>query len=260
MRALRRARLRLRRQFPRRCPGLGTGAARGAGGGERGVRRAAARSRHGRARVRAAAGRPASLGCVRCVCTSGSKNLLVFLPLLASHRFLELPLLVRSAAGLLRLRPVRLVGLRAQRPDGPRERPPSTRASGPRASRPARLSPGAGLSCGLLSRRRVRVGLAVGAAFAAWLGVYLGADAALHLPAQAQDPGRRPGAGGAVYLAHHRGRRGCRHVARLLAARVLAVPVPEPGLRQALLRTRGHAARRADRARRAATTSSPTCR
>ena len=211
--------------------------------------------RHDRARVRAGAGRPAQLGRARCACTSGSKNLLVFLPLLgvAPHRGGRAG--PQRAARLLRVRAVRLVGLRAERPDGPRERPPSTRASACARSRRQRCRRRRGLwVCaalllgGALDRLAGRPGVH---GLARHLPL---ADPALHVPAEAQDPGRCPDARRPLHPAHPRRRRGGRHLARLLAARVLAVPVPEPRLREALFRARGAAARKAAMARRGATT------
>ncbi len=223
------------------------------------VRRAAARiATVEREFAQAPAGLPAWLRALRL--HQWVKNLLVFLTLLASHRFLELPLLASTVVAFFAFGLCAssvyvlndLIDIQSDRVH-PRKR------NRPFAA--GTLSPVAGLvvSLGCLVGA-FALGFAAGAGLRGLARRLSGGDAALHLPAQAQDPRRRPGAGGAVYLARRRGRRRGRHVARFLAARAVALPLSQPCLRQALLRTRGRAAAGPSRARTAATTSSPTCR
>lgn len=103
-----------------------------------------------------------------------AKNLLVFLPLLASHRFMELPLLAATCLGFLAF------GLCASSVyilndlmDLPSDRRHARKRERPFAS--GALSPGAGLAVGvLLLVAAFSLGWLAAPAFDAWLAVYLG--------------------------------------------------------------------------------------
>ncbi len=103
-----------------------------------------------------------------------AKNLLVFLPLLASHRYGSSRLLGSDGDRVLRLRPLRLVGLPAERPDATSRAIARIRASGFGRSRPERCRRRRGCR-----QRAPAVGALLLAgfgqlAFVAWLAVYLG--------------------------------------------------------------------------------------
>ena len=112
----------------------------------------------------------------------------------------------------------------------------------------------------LLTLAAFALALAISPAVRARAGRLLRADAGLFVRAQAHRHARYRRARRAVHDSHHRRHGRAAHQRVVLAARLLDVPVPEPGDDQALHRTAQPAAARRQPHAPAAVTPSTTCR